>query len=206
MTNETEIDTIVIDKVMKFWDLLFCDCCYIGICLLYSPRVWRWSLHQFQHQLPCHVFSTCVEVIPPCQGFEAPYQGILHVCGGDPNNCTYSHTWLFVFSTCVEVILVPWARDIRIWSILHVCGGDPERRKAINEILEYSPRVWRWSRCYLSQRCFMLVFSTCVEVILIGRIQGFVHVGILHVCGGDPMLVLARKDSLVYSPRVWRWS
>ena len=41
MTNETEIDTIVIDKVMKFGDLLFCDCCYIGICLLYSPRVWR---------------------------------------------------------------------------------------------------------------------------------------------------------------------
>ena len=64
MTNETEIDTIVIDKVMKFWDLLFCDCCYIGICLT--------------------VFSTCVEVIPFCASLIAPAKSILHVCGGDP--------------------------------------------------------------------------------------------------------------------------
>ena len=67
MTNETEIDTIVIDKVMKFWDLLFCDCCYIGICLRilhvcggdpkkvilsqgqnqYSPRMWRLKQQSF---------------------------------------------------------------------------------------------------------------------------------------------------------------
>ena len=64
MTNETEIDTIVIDKGMKFGDLLFCDCCYIGICLLYSPRVWRWSLP---------------ELI-----FKSIRVSILHVCGGDP--------------------------------------------------------------------------------------------------------------------------
>ena len=59
MTNETEIDTIVIDKVMKFGDLLFCDCCYIRICLLYS-------------------------LIPPEELFSPATVGILHVCGGDP--------------------------------------------------------------------------------------------------------------------------
>ena len=125
MTNETEIDTIVIDKVMKFWDLLFCDCCYIGICLLYSPRVWRWSWQFFVLYRCVVVFSTCVEVIPslPFLCFNA--DGILHVCGGDPSYClSYFHYYRYsprvwrwspsqnivkqlhpVFSTYVEVLL-----------------------------------------------------------------------------------------------------
>ena len=85
MTNETEIDTIVIDKVMKFWDLLFCDCCYIGICLLYSPRVWRWSFRHEQSLATQKVFSTCVEVILKGCAFCFVNASILHVCGGDPN-------------------------------------------------------------------------------------------------------------------------
>lgn len=44
---------------MKFWDLSFCDCCYIRICLLYS-------------------------LIPPEELFSPATVGILHVCGGDP--------------------------------------------------------------------------------------------------------------------------
>ena len=86
MTNETEIDTIVIDKVMKFWDLLFCDCCYIGICLLYSPRVWRWSLNGNSRWRTLQVFSTCVEVIPVLLLMLTLTESILHVCGGDPDN------------------------------------------------------------------------------------------------------------------------
>ena len=85
MTNETEIDTIVIDKVMKFWDLLFCDCCYIGICLLYSPRVWRWSYLTFGVLVDLPVFSTCVEVILAELTYQVLLESILHVCGGDPN-------------------------------------------------------------------------------------------------------------------------
>ena len=84
MTNETEIDTIVIDKVMKFWDLLFCDCCYIGICLLYSPRVWRWSQYTKNTSLNNFVFSTCVEVILFNIYANKQNGSILHVCGGDP--------------------------------------------------------------------------------------------------------------------------
>ena len=93
MTNETEIDTIVIDKVMKFWDLLFCDCCYIGICLLYSPRVWRWSLRSLNRWFGSSVFSTCVEVILYFLDYEAQYTGILHVCGGDPQRQAQAEFW-----------------------------------------------------------------------------------------------------------------
>ena len=84
MTNETEIDTIVIDKVMKFGDLLFCDCCYIGICLLYSPRVWRWSPSQNIVKQLHPVFSTYVEVILFPHTLHSADLSILHVCGGDP--------------------------------------------------------------------------------------------------------------------------
>ena len=125
MTNETEIDTIVIDKVMKFWDLLFCDCCYIGICLLYSPRVWRWSQKEVHTISTTVVFSTCVEVILLIIWLYAIVKSILHVCGGDPQlgdenyeDFEYSpRVWRWsyfcgimcvqdmVFSTCVEVIL-----------------------------------------------------------------------------------------------------
>ena len=93
MTNETEIDTIVIDKVMKFWDLLFCDCCYIGICLVYSPRVWRWSCFDWRIELQDLVFSTCVEVIPITKHSEAVTPSILHVCGGDPVSTYLAFSW-----------------------------------------------------------------------------------------------------------------
>ena len=151
---------------------------------------------------------------------------ILHVCGGDPDENTHrvqylkysprvwrwslsstSKSWhVWVFSTCVEVIPVLLVAEMFHVGILHVCGGDPNSRWLGYLWSWYSPRVWRWSRCYLSQRCFMLVFSTCVEVILIGRIQGFVHVGILHVCGGDPICFTWSNRANQYSPRVWRWS
>ena len=111
-------------KVMKKWCLRIFIWRYKGICLLYSPRMWRWSS-------PCHpvsryldVFSTYVEVIPYVQTLQTLGVSILHVCGGDPDTDTtaggfagYSpRMWRWssgalpltdkvgVFSTYVEVI------------------------------------------------------------------------------------------------------
>ena len=165
MTNETEIDTIVIDKVTKFWDLLFCDCCYIGICLLYSPRVWRWSQIICTRRSTKEVFSTCVEVILKVLPSLMTSFSILHVCGGDPNHvcCVYClklysprvwrwswrvhYVWSVetVFSTCVEVILRKKLQELQSTSILHVCGGDPYGEEEQVVLEGYSPRVWRWS-------------------------------------------------------------
>ena len=110
---------------MKFWDLSFCDCCYIRICLLYSPRMWRWSSFWGFHLLRCRVFSTYVEVILFRASILVILVGILHVCGGDPSDDVYnrstveysprmwrwswwkeqSNWWKLVFSTHVKVLL-----------------------------------------------------------------------------------------------------
>ena len=50
----------------------------------------------------------------------------------------------------------------------------------------------------------MCVFSTYVEVILGGIVGKWGGDGILHVCGGDPILVNMDLKRLVYSPRMWR--
>ena len=185
MTNETEIDTIVIDKVMKFWDLLFCDCCYIGICLLYSPRVWRWSFSSLTASFKAPVFSTCVEVILLEIKPQGTFTSILHVCGGDPTlwwtfstKVSYSpRVWRWsprssalktsnmVFSTCVEVILTLKVNFELLSGILHVCGGDPYNIRSLIKLRWYSPRVWRWSYGWNHQKRSLEVFSTCVEVI-----------------------------------------
>ena len=48
------------------------------------------------------------------------------------------------------------------------------------------------------------VFSTYVEVILMLDEHKKYQWGILHVCGGDPMLVGSLDLCKVYSPRMWR--
>ena len=50
------------------------------------------------------------------------------------------------------------------------------------------------------------VFSTCVEVILRLALQESHLSSILHVCGGDPSMLLSGCKNIEYSPRVWRWS
>ena len=71
-------------KVMKKWCLRIFIWRYKGICLLYSPHMWRWShllqwLHCFEY-----VFSTHVEVILKWMWQIACIYCILHTCGGDP--------------------------------------------------------------------------------------------------------------------------
>ena len=134
------------------------------------------------------------------------YEGILHVCGGDPKVCGGVVKVVPVFSTCVEVIL-EICPMIFVWScILHVCGGDPFGFMSSSPFNKYSPRVWRWSRLW--QQCFswIWVFSTCVEVILWLLTVVKLLLSILHVCGGDPITRMAHLSNAGYSPRVWRWS
>ena len=48
------------------------------------------------------------------------------------------------------------------------------------------------------------VFSTYVEVILDTFVVPIKHSRILHVCGGDPRLMVSGCGVNVYSPRMWR--
>ena len=172
------------------------------------------------------VFSTCVEVILTMKQESGQALCILHVCGGDPQlrlwllrglrysprvwrwsyqeaNCTFGKN---VFSTCVEVILSIFIDKHELAGILHVCGGDPGVITHLSFDERYSPRVWRWSYPTFCSHRFDRVFSTCVEVILHGKEFLKLFLGILHVCGGDPMTRHISKAQAQYSPRVWRWS
>ena len=211
---------------MKFWDLSFCDCCYIRICLLYSPRMWRWSHHRISHALHKSVFSTYVEVILVIFIIWHLQSSILHVCGGDPFepdgytwNLWYSpRMWRWslryifishlpsVFSTYVEVILIMFLALPDNWSILHVCGGDPMGNQFLINILSYSPRMWRWSLHKVGLPFQQVVFSTYVEVIPWSFPEKKRTTGILHVCGGDPLFLHRHPERCLYSPRMWRWS
>ena len=86
----------------------------------------------------------------------------------------------------MEVILTAQRRQFNVASILHVCGGDPDDDLGPASGLLYSPRVWRWSPDVAAKDMGFDVFSTCVEVILWGRLLRANENRILHVCGGDP--------------------
>ena len=111
-----------------------------------------------------------------------------------------------VFSTCVEVILVSNCVIDMYNCILHVCGGDPTTRTYFVASSWYSPRVWRWSHTIYVIILISHVFSTCVEVILCVCHALSSALGILHVCGGDPLVIRSQWSVWMYSPRVWRWS
>ena len=66
--------------------------------------------------------------------------------------------------------------------------------------------MWRWSWFRLLDLAVDSVFSTYVEVILLHDFYKSIHLSILHVCGGDPILLLELICCLLYSPRMWRWS
>ena len=199
---------------MKFWDLSFCDCCYIRICLLYSPRMWRWSPYRNSQKVSLMVFSTYVEVILVKKFGTCIWVGILHVCGGDPTlypalaqtsmysprMWRWSHTWYinqvspFVFSTYVEVILNQTNMQWHGSGILHVCGGDPKMMTILSSLWGYSPRMWRWSLITGNKIGKVKVFSTYVEVILVGVVIYFMCECILHVCGCIAILGFLKKS------------
>ena len=106
----------------------------------------------------------------------------------------------------MEVIL--WANNFNgdLFCILHVCGGDPIRLWLVDLLTMYSPRMWRWSPDKYVIDGKLVVFSTYVEVILCMTNKLQSAWGILHVCGGDPMICLESRLFMMYSPRMWRWS
>ena len=112
----------------------------------------------------------------------------------------------FVFSTYVEVILRRYPVFSKMISILHVCGGDPKSGDRRFLSIKYSPRMWRWSRDQRHLFHGQRVFSTYVEVILTCLVLILFLSSILHVCGGDPIDLCFHINSMLYSPRMWRWS
>ena len=132
-------------KVMKKWCLRIFIWRYKGICLLYSPRMWRWSSEELIEEWCGFVFSTYVEVILWLSLCWRRLSSILHVCGGDPSFCrsslktgSYSPR-MWRWSLCNDLSLFNGG------SILHVCGGDPDYINKRMKQIEYSPRMWRWS-------------------------------------------------------------
>ena len=133
--------------------------------VVYSPRMWRWSLLSLNWLSSYSVFSTYVEVIPTLPPELVLVVSILHVCGGDPSIPTswpsksgYSpRMWRWssasavlsalvsVFSTYVEVIRRRCLCFKGPICILHVCGGDPLYQWRPKKNRLYSPRMWRWS-------------------------------------------------------------
>ena len=111
-----------------------------------------------------------------------------------------------VFSTYVEVILSAITLFYKAFSILHVCGGDPHPSGSMKPSTAYSPRMWRWSYTPCPLKVWQRVFSTYVEVILSIFVSVVIRLGILHVCGGDPLSELEDSKWKRYSPRMWRWS
>ena len=91
-------------------------------------------------------------------------------------------------------------------SFLHVCGGDPILAKPDLIIVEFSPRMWRWSWKSSVDCNSTAVFSTYVEVILKRCYQPINLMGFLHVCGGDPHRRKRKSTCRKFSPRMWRWS
>ena len=188
--------------------------------------MWRWSLVAWCLFRPHLVFSTYVEVILSRRTSSAIRLGILHVCGGDPlsSPADWAMIWYSprmwrwslykatkkikgkVFSTYVEVILIPVSGSAYCSSILHVCGGDPLQDGKSYDQDMYSPRMWRWSCLWRTTSQYHWVFSTYVEVILDLLINCLNTRSILHVCGGDPLLVVVSSKLTLYSPRMWRWS
>ena len=56
----------------------------------------------------------------------------------------------------------------------------------------------------VSNLVLLMVFSTYVEVIPIGRYEQGSSFRILHVCGGDPVVTGSKYSNTKYSPRMWR--
>ena len=66
--------------------------------------------------------------------------------------------------------------------------------------------MWRWSSFPIYPFLWNCVFSTYVEVIPKSSKRYECIYCILHVCGGDPKILLIANLSFQYSPRMWRWS
>ena len=121
-------------------------------------------------------------------------------------NASFRRRTLLVFSTYVEMILLSKLVSVLRLSILHVCGDDPTTDTTTVDSYKYSPRMWRWSLHKNNNSQRWKVFSTYVEMIPPHHELSLNQLGILHVCGDDPVYVNKNALKTRYSPRMWRWS
>ena len=66
--------------------------------------------------------------------------------------------------------------------------------------------MWRWSCMKRMLSVKFYIFSTYVEVILVGKSFRQSPCNFLHVCGGDPTSFSMFYFLTTFSPRMWRWS
>ena len=172
------------------------------------------------------MISTYVEMILVFKLEMLTSQCDLHVCGDDPISVEvklfkilwsprmWRWSWstkrnsfeVGVISTYVEMIptLISVAKVSK--SDLHVCGDDPMMVLYLLILVQWSPRMWRWSSFTIVSEPLLSVISTYVEMILVLRPWLAISFRDLHVCGDDPH-TLGKFGCLGWwSPRMWRWS
>ena len=66
--------------------------------------------------------------------------------------------------------------------------------------------MWRWSLLWPLIKPSAIVFSTYVEVIPRTGMKRCWNCCFLHVCGGDPRMIILTLIVIKFSPRMWRWS
>ena len=93
--------------------------------LMYSPRMWRWSLSILPSIINVMVFSTYVEMIPnSTSSKQVSYWYSPRMWRWSSVSATSTNGYL-VFSTYVEMIPIWFNLWHFIECILHVCGDDP---------------------------------------------------------------------------------
>ena len=92
----------------------------------------------------------------------------LHVRGGVSSGRTERKSVGQVFSTCVEVFLWTGRFGCGFYGFLHVRGGVSWRTLSISRPSAFSPRAWRCFSGAKGLASDFKVFSTCVEVFLLG--------------------------------------
>ena len=178
----------------------------LNLAVLWSPRMWRWSLSKIGSKLSKAVISTYVEMILSNRLRNFWQASDLHVCGDDPNSCNYWKPEHAVISTYVEMIPTPAVPFAIFLGDLHVCGDDPKYCLHHQSNYSWSPRMWRWSQLFSVKNLIWLVISTYVEMIPTVLRETVPSSCDLHVCGDDPLQSLCKSCHEKWSPRMWRWS
>ena len=150
----------------------------------FSPRMWRCFLQKAIPSDPHSVFSTYVEVFLCSDSSMVKSHRFLHVCGGvsidsqlQTAGSSFSpRMWRCfpkrklksfrypVFSTYVEVFPQWFLRRQTSPGFLHVCGGVSVNIKDAENLVEFSPRMWRCFCLLVKWKDRRKVFSTYVEV------------------------------------------
>ena len=117
-----------------------------------------------------------------------------HPIGKDPD----------IFSTYVEVFLPKCLRASKPFDFLHVCGGVSPSINVRRSVFKFSPRMWRCFQNAFDAHLDACIFSTYVEVFLLGALKTSIRRHFLHVCGGVSRRKAICIFTILFSPRMWR--